>query len=329
MLRMETGGVSERSLDIPHAMLDILRRFAAHRSTGLLAAVLLCGSGAAVAQSTVVRVATNMGNIDVQLLDVEAPKTVANFLSYVRSNAWVDVIVHRNVPGFVIQTGGYRWPATATGPAKVPASPPVVNEFSASRSNLRGTLAMAKLKDLPDSATSEWFVNLADNISPCPPLNPGKPNELAGLDCQNGGFTVFARVSTEGMVTADKIAGLTTRNAGSPFDAIPVINLTGNTIQRVNTVLINAVTEFPAQAGKTDSDRIFDFLEKRYPLYVPVEGKESGAALGYVFRYYPKTNSYVGTKDNQVWYLVPEISPDVQRLGTLTDWLVIAATSGT
>ena len=287
------------------------------RFASLVAGLALCAAGAASAQSTVVRVTTNVGNIDIQLLDAEAPKTVANYLAYVRSNAWANVLVHRSVPGFVIQMGGYTWPVASSSPVKITQLPPVVNEFSASRSNLRGTLAMAKVGGNPDSATSEWFVNLANNA--------------ANLDNQNGGFTVFARVSTDGMVTSDKIASLPRVNAGGVVGEMPVLKLASPlTLDAVkaNALTISSVTEFPAQAGKTDSDRIFDFLEKSYPQFVPVEGKESGAALGYVFRYYPKTNSYVGTKDNQVWYLVPEISPDVQRLGTLTDWLVIAATSG-
>lgn len=293
------------------------------RCASLVAGLALCAAGAASAQSTVVRVTTNVGNIDIQLLDAEAPKTVANYLAYVRSNAWANVLVHRSVPGFVIQTGGYRW-TSDTAVVKIPANPAVVNEFSSTRSNIRGTVAMAKLGGNPNSATSEWFVNLSNNS--------------ANLDTQNGGFTVFARVSTEGMATADKIAGLPRVNAapnppnGVGNSALSEMPVTSSQVRLDNirslSVLITSITEFPAQAGKTDSDRIFDFLEKSYPQYVPVEGKESGAALGYVFRYYPKTNSYVGTKDNQVWYLVPAISPDVQRLGTLTDWLVIAATSG-
>lgn len=298
-------------------MFDSLRRHAVSRSTTLLAALLWSAAGAAVAQSTVVRVATNVGNIDVQLLDAEAPKTVANYLAYARSNAWTNVLVHRSVPGFVIQMGGYTWPASSSSPVKITQRPPLVNEFSASRSNLRGTLAMAKVGGNPDSATSEWFVNLANNAS--------------NLDGQNGGFTVFARVSTEGMVTSDKIAALPRVNAGGVVGEMPVLKLASPlTLDAVkaNAVTITAVTEFPAQVGKTDSDRIFDHLEKAYPEYVPTEGKEAGTALGYVYRYYPKTNSYVGTKDNQVWYLVPAISNDIQRLGTLTDWLVTAATSG-
>ncbi len=298
-------------------MSTTLRLRPASRIGGLLAVTLCLAASAALAQSTVVRVATSQGNVDMQLLDTETPKTVANFLAYVRSNAWAGVFIHRSIPSFVFQTGGYRWPAAATSPTKITSLGTVVNEFSPSRSNVRGTVAMAKLGGNPDSATSEWFVNLADNAS--------------NLDNQNGGFTVFARVSTDGMVTADKIAALPRVNCGGTFSELPLTSLPPGLICSTfgpNVVTMSSVTEFPAQAGKTDSDRIFDHLEKAYPEYVPAEGKQSGTALGYVYRYYPKTNSYVGTKDNQVWYLVPAISPDIQRLGTLTDWLVTAATSG-
>lgn len=293
------------------------------RACAALVALALLAAGAASAQSTVLRMQTNLGTLDVQLLDAEAPKTVANFLTYVRAGDYNGVLFHRSISDFIIQTGGYRWPpgAAIVGVTK---RNPVDNEFSPTRSNVRGTLAMAKVGvkvgnvEPENSATSEWFINLVDNS--------------ANLDTQNKGFTVFARLSTPSLAVADSIAKLPTVNVGSQISTwtnLPVYNwVQGTLLDSVNMVSFSKFTEFPAQAGKSDSDRIFDHLEKAYPQYVPVEGKESGVALGYVYRYYPKTNSYVGTKDNQVWYLVPAISPDIQRLGTLTDWLVTAATSG-
>ena len=296
------------------------------RKTGApaaLVALTLFAAGAASAQSTVLRMQTNLGTLDVQLLDAEAPKTVANFLTYVRAGDYNGVLFHRSISDFIIQTGGYRWPpgAAIVGVTK---RNPVDNEFSPTRSNVRGTLAMAKVGvkvgnvEPESSATSEWFINLVDNS--------------ANLDTQNKGFTVFARLSTPSLAVADSIGQLPTVNVGSQISTwtnLPVYNwVQGTLLDSVNMVSFSKFTEFPAQAGKTGSDRIFDFIEKTYPQYAPVEGKESGVALGYVYRYYPKTNAYVGTKDNQVWYLVPAISNDIQRLGTLTDWLVTAVTSG-
>ena len=84
-------------------------------------------------------------------------------------------------------------------------------------SNIRGTIAMAKLGGDPNSATSQWFINLADNS--------------ANLDTQNGGFTVFGHVTGNGMSVADAIAMLNRVNVGSPFDALPVRDYTSGNHQ--------------------------------------------------------------------------------------------------
>ncbi len=145
------------------------------------------------------------GTTNVLLFDQEgqgAPLTVQNFLNYVNDGDYVNTIIHRSVPGFVIQGGGF----TADGLADnldnppnaigvIPTDPPVVNEFSSERSNLRGTIAMAKLGGDPNSATNQWFFNLADNS--------------ANLDNQNGGFTVFGEVLGQSdLDTLDTIASI-------------------------------------------------------------------------------------------------------------------------
>ena len=164
-------------------------------ASGLLACLLLAAglSTAAHAQGTMVRLETSLGPIDIRLYDSQTPATVANFLGYLRSGAYANSFVHRSVPGFVIQTGGYNW-SESLGPTKIPAGPPVVNEFSSTRSNLRGTVAMAKVGGFPNSATTEWFVNLGNNA--------------ANLDNQNGGFTVFGKLTTPSLAVADRVAGL-------------------------------------------------------------------------------------------------------------------------
>jgi peptidyl-prolyl cis-trans isomerase A (cyclophilin A) len=281
-----------------------------------MAAAFLCAALAAQAQ-TMVRIQTTQGPIDMALLDNEAPITVANFLAYLRGGDYTDVFFHRNawngsIP-FVIQGGGYKW-TSASGITSVASRGAILNEFSATRSNVRGTVAMAKLGGDPNSATSQWFINMSNNA--------------ANLDIQNGGFTVFARVTAPGMATADRIAARTVVSVGAPynFDTLPLQNWQGGTqVARSNVVLFTDVRTLPSQ---TSSDRIFNCLEAAYPQYLAPTNGTAGEGLGYVYRYYSGSNAYVGTKDNQVWYLVPAISSDVQLLGTMADWLNTAAGAG-
>jgi peptidyl-prolyl cis-trans isomerase A (cyclophilin A) len=162
------------------------------------------GRSAAADFPTIVRVTGNMGEFDIQLLDAWTPKTTANFLGYVQRGDFGNSIIHRSVPGFVVQGGGYTLRSNKIAP--VSARPPVTNEPSFS--NVRGTVAMAKLGGDPNSATSEWFVNLSDNS--------------ANLDNQNGGFTVFGVVLGNGMAVADAIAALPTNNYGGAFSQLPL-----------------------------------------------------------------------------------------------------------
>ena len=287
----------------------------AARATVLFAALgaAALGSSPALAQTSMVRVDTTQGPIDVVLYDAETPKTVANFKSYVRSGAWVDSFVHRSVRNFVVQLGGYAWPTSGYA-GHIATLPPVVNEFSAARSNLRGTVAMAKSAGNPDSATSEWFVNLADNS--------------ANLDNQNGGFTVFGRITAPGMAVVDKIAALGTVDAGGAFTNLPVVALNSASVQRENVVLVTRVSELPPLTEQSDSDRIFNYLEAAYPQYLQPTRGQGSTGLGYIFRYYSGTDAYIGTKDDKVWYLVPSLSPDVNLLGDMSFWLDTARRAG-
>jgi cyclophilin family peptidyl-prolyl cis-trans isomerase len=153
----------------------------------------------------VVQVETSLGELCLRLLGDAAPATVANFLGYVGRGDYDGSFFHRLVPGFVLQGGGFRFDNGSGLYQPIPQRPPVVNEPGVS--NRRGTVAMAKLEGQPDSATKEWFVNLADNS--------------ANLDVQNGGFTVFAVVEG-GLPVADAIAalprlGLEARLQRTPF----------------------------------------------------------------------------------------------------------------
>ena len=196
-------------------------------------ALLLLSLASFPSFATTVRMQTSLGDIDIQLMDAAAPATVANFLNYVTSGAYVDSFIHRSVPGFIIQGGGYRWNSASNGVGSIPANAPVINEFSASRSNLRGTIAIAKLGNDPNSATNQWFFNLADNSG--------------NLDNQNGGFTVFGQVIGDGMQVVDAIAALPIVNANGAnpsgaFGSLPLITLPTDGIARQNLVTISAMS---------------------------------------------------------------------------------------
>ncbi len=185
---------------------------------------------ASIASATdpVVRMTTSVGPVDIQLLPASAPNTVTNFLRYAdRSpNGYNGTFIHRLVPNFIAQGGGFITSTfvdtgTSVNATHIPTDPPVANEFHLS--NIRGTLAMAKLGTDPNSATSEWFFNLIDNS--------------ANLDNTNGGFTVFGRVIGNGMSVVDAIAALPRlRNTG---EGIPVRNfVTGSLATPANLVNI-------------------------------------------------------------------------------------------
>ena len=154
------------------------------------------------------------GVTNVLLFDQEgagAPETVANFANYVEDGDYVNSIIHRSVLNFVVQGGGFT--VNDLQISEVPADDPVVNEFSPNRSNLRGTIAMAKLGNDPNSATNQWFFNLGDNSE--------------NLDNQNGGFTVFGEVLDESdLAPIDAIADLSVfdaRSINSAFSDLPLI----------------------------------------------------------------------------------------------------------
>lgn len=151
------------------------------------------------------RLVFNMGTVDFLYYPQAAPATVTNFKGYISRGDFVNTIIHRSVPGFVIQGGGYR---AETGTPGITRQAPVVNEPEIT--NTRGTVAMAKIGSNPNSATSEFFISLANNA--------------ANLNNQNEGFSVFARVPAAGMAVADAIAALPIRNYGSPLSNCPVTN---------------------------------------------------------------------------------------------------------
>jgi len=120
---------------------------------------------------------TTAGPIEIRLWPDVAPCTVNNFLAYLNSGRYDGTFIHRAVGGFVIQGGGFFYDAGTDTFSAIAVDPPVVNEPGAS--NLTGTIAMARVAGVVNSATSQFFINLADNT---------------GLDSVDGGFTVFGEV---------------------------------------------------------------------------------------------------------------------------------------
>ena len=157
--------------------------------------------------ATIVEFTTSHGNFKVNLHDETTPTTVNNFLKYVKDEDYNNTIVHRAVDNFVVQAGGYEFTGVLPLEA-IPADSAIQNEPV--YSNVRGTIAMAKVAGNENSATSQWFINLSDNSG-----------GSTKLDSENGGFTVFGEI-IEGMENVDAIAGVHRCNGSS----IPTPGLT-------------------------------------------------------------------------------------------------------
>lgn len=161
-----------------------------------------------LAAATTVQFQTVMGDFEVNLYDKTTPKTVANFLAYVNANAYANTVIHRSVSGFIVQGGGFKYVTTDKLEA-ITRNAVVENEPV--YSNVRATISMAKTDQSPNSATNQWFINLADNSS--------------NLDKQNGGFTAFGEV-TSGMDVVLAIAGVSRFNFNTNFTQLPLRNYT-------------------------------------------------------------------------------------------------------
>jgi len=199
----------------------------------LAMAILLTGP----AFATNVIMQTPFGEVEIELFDEDAPETVANFLNYVNDGDYANSFIHRSVPGFVVQGGGFSFIDGAA--VEIPPDPPVINEPGIS--NLRGTIAMAKRSGDANSATSQWFFNLADN---------------SDLDSTNGGFTVFGQVTGSGMDVIDQIAALPLWNLGSPFGELPLIDYPGSgdvTEDHLVMIDVEEINDFLINPGLNDA----------------------------------------------------------------------------
>jgi peptidyl-prolyl cis-trans isomerase B (cyclophilin B) len=148
-----------------------------------------------------VRLHTNFGPITIKLDEEKAPKTTANFLRYVRSGHYDNTLFHRVINGFMIQGGGFT-----SGMRQKPTDKPIPNEATNGLRNEKYTIAMARTSD-PDSATSQFFINVADNDF----LNHTAPTP------QGWGYCVFGRV-VDGMNVVDKIKAVRTIRYGMHSD---------------------------------------------------------------------------------------------------------------
>ena len=208
------------------------RRIAAATAVkaSLLGLIVFCASGSFAQAAPKVKFATSEGDFTVEVYPDKAPKTVANFLQYVKDKHYDGLIFHRVINNFMVQGGGFD-----TDFKQKATRPPVVHEgqdalAKGGPKNIEGTLAMARTND-PNSASSQFFINVKDNafLDPTviPPGDPVPKFEYGGRVYENTpraqllgasqlfGYTVFGKV-TSGMDVVNKIKGLPT-GAGGPF----------------------------------------------------------------------------------------------------------------
>jgi cyclophilin family peptidyl-prolyl cis-trans isomerase len=217
-----------------------------------------------------VRFNTSLGYIDVKLLSNAAPNTVANFLSYanntVAGSNYTNSIIHRSVPGFVVQGGGYNFVGTTLTaiPLNRDYTPvtgnPLISE--AGVSNTRGTLAMA-LSTGPNSGTDEWFFNEVDNSSSLDRAADGGP------------FTVFGVIAnTSSLSVMDQINNVSVFDFGAPFDSLPLFNYTtaefqAGTNPTVNDfVFVNSITPLTVQNFPAWQTAKFTVSQQGMPAFI-------------------------------------------------------------
>jgi peptidyl-prolyl cis-trans isomerase A (cyclophilin A) len=171
------------------------RRFGALLAALITSAALLPGGALAQSSAPKVRLSTSMGDIVLELYPDKAPKTVENFLQYVRDKHYDGTIFHRVMDGFMIQGGGFN-----SDLQQKDTRAPIALEAQNGLKNDRGTIAMARTAN-PNSATAQFFINVVNNAM----LNAPNPD--------GHGYAVFGKV-IQGMDTVDKIKGAATGNKG-------------------------------------------------------------------------------------------------------------------
>lgn len=215
------------------------------------------GGGETPSGDDVACLETNVGNFCMELFAEATPLTVQNFINYITDGDYDGTIIHRSVPGFVIQGGGYTLSSSLSA-TSIPRDPAINNEFGIS--NTRATVAMAKVSGNPNSATSEWFINLVDNSDP--------------LDSDNGGFTVFAEVF-HGMEVVDFIADLPTVALSGLLQSPPLVrqdvNLSINDFVSVERVYLTSPDNLPdINLGGQSNDIVTEYANQRMSLPVRI-----------------------------------------------------------
>lgn len=172
------------------------------------------GMGGAAYANPIMQIQTSKGNIEIELFEDKAPVTVKNFQSYVKSNFYNGTIFHRVIPGFMVQGGGFDSKMVEKN-----TQAPIQNEASNGLKNARGTLAMARTNE-PNSATSQFFINVADN-------------SFLNRSGNNAGYAVFAKV-TKGMDVVDQIVKESTGNYGM-HQNVPKQAIVIKSVQTINS----------------------------------------------------------------------------------------------
>lgn len=182
-----------------------------------------------LASNPIVTVDTNFGNFQIELFPSVAPQTVSNFLTYVNDGAYNDTIFHRSVPGFVEQTGGYlsasnTFSGNTSQFTPITTNPPIPLEYNLP--NTLGTVAMARDSGV-NTATSQWFVNLADNTQRLGPSN-------------GGGYAVFGQIIGNGLLTINQIAAFPVDNVDNgTFSQLPVSS--SNQLARITSIGVDSI----------------------------------------------------------------------------------------
>jgi peptidyl-prolyl cis-trans isomerase A (cyclophilin A) len=265
-------------------------------TTGLTAANLPAGS---LVEFRIHR----LGSFEVELYDADKPVTVSNFLRYVTSGRWTNMFVHRCAPHFVFQGGGFRVTnrfGANPGLSRVPSFGAITNEFGVGRqfSNEYGTIAMARVGGQTNSATTDWFINLADNV---------------GLDFVDGGFTVFGRV-VSGFEVLDLFQTFSGSNSQTNLIFSTVLAVDGtNTLFAELPVLSSAATY--------SNDLVYaDVVLKRLDMALKVRALPNGSREISWNSFSNRVNSveFVTSLTATNWQLLTNVTGNGQRL-TVTD----------